>query len=102
MSPAKYDIRLLRVAEDDLTEIILYVASDRPNAATKLADRFDQKLVLLADNPFLGAMPTEVTLAHLGYRYLVLDNYLIFYVVEAQTIYIHRIVHGARDYTPLL
>lgn len=102
MNPTKYDIRLLRVAEDDLTEIILYVASDRPNAATRLAGRFEQRLLRLATNPFLGAVPGEGTLARLGYRYLLVDNYIIFYVVEAHIIYVHRIVHGARDYTQLL
>lgn len=101
MSPVRRDIRLLRVAEDDLTDIVLYVASERPDVAMRLTDRFYQKLELLADNPHLGAVPKEESLALLGYRYLVLENYLIFYVVEDEVIYIHRVVHGARDYTQL-
>ena len=102
MGRASYAIRLLRVAEDDLTEIVLYIAADRPSGATKIADRIEQKLKLLPDNPHLGSVPTDDSLALLGYRYLVADNYLIFYVIEDQTIYVHRIVHGARDYTQLL
>jgi toxin ParE1/3/4 len=102
MSQTKREVRLLRIAKDDLTEIISYIASDRPAAATNLIDRFDQKLSLLADNPHLGSAPKESSLTSLGYRYLVLDSYLVFYVIEAQTIYVHRIVHGARDYTVLL
>lgn len=102
MSRASHDVRLLRPAEDDLTENVLYVAADRREAAAKLADRFDQKLNLLATNPHLGAIPKEDSLVLLGYRYLVVENYLVFYVVEAQTIYVHRIIHGAIDYTPLI
>lgn len=102
MSQTNHEVRLLRIAEDDLTEIISYIASDQPTAAANLIDRFDHKLNLLADNPRLGSAPKESSLASLGYRYLVLDSYLIFYVMEAQTIYVHRIVHGARDYTALL
>jgi toxin ParE1/3/4 len=102
MGQTNHDVRLLRVAEDDLTDIVSYVAADRPAAATDLIDRFDRNLSLLADNPHLGAAPKEASLTSLGYRYLVLDNYLVFYIIEAQTIYIHRIVHGARDYTTLL
>jgi toxin ParE1/3/4 len=104
MQPTDYDVRLLRAAEDDVTEIILYVAADRPAAAAaaKLADRINHKLSLLASNPHLGGVPKEDSLALIGYRYLVLDNYLIFYLLEGQTIYIHRVAHGARDYEHLL
>lgn len=102
MSRASYEIRLLRVAEDDLTEVILYIAADRPAAAIEIADRIEKKVMLLADNPQLGSVPSDDNLVHLGYRYLVVDNYLIFYVIEGQIIFIHRVVHGARDYTQLL
>jgi toxin ParE1/3/4 len=102
MSHASYKIRFLRVAEDDFTEIILYIAADRPSAATKIADRIEQKLKLLSDNPHLGSVPTDDSFAQLGYRYLVVDSYLIFYVIEEEVIYVHRIAHGARDYTQLL
>lgn len=102
MSRTKYEVRLLRVAEDDLTEIVVYIAADRPSAAIKLTGKFNKKLGLLSDNSHLGSVPNEDSLAQLGYRYLVVDNYLIFYVIEAPVIYIHRIIHGARNYLQLL
>ncbi|HEY1646194.1 MAG TPA: type II toxin-antitoxin system RelE/ParE family toxin [Candidatus Saccharimonadales bacterium] len=102
MSPSKHDIRLLRLAEDDLTEIVVYIAADRPTTANKLIARFNKELLLLSDNPHLGRMPNEDSLVEIGYRYLTLDNYLIFYTIETPIIYIHRIVHGARNYTDLL
>ena len=102
MSSTKYEVRLLRLAEEDLTEIVMYVAADRPSAALKLADRFDKRLKLLADNASLGNVSHEASLRKLGYRYLVVENYLIFYIVEGETIYIHRILHGARNYINLL
>jgi toxin ParE1/3/4 len=102
MGQDKYEVRLLRTAEDDLTGIIIYIAADRLTAATKIADKFNKKLALLADNPHLGSVPNEDSLEQLGYRYLVVDNYLIFYILESPIIYIHRIIHGARNYTRLL
>jgi toxin ParE1/3/4 len=102
MSQTKHDIRLLRAAEDDLTEIVMYVAADRLKAARGLADKFSRKLALLSENPYLGSVPSEDGLVQMGYRYLTVDNYLIFYTIEAPVIYIHRIIHGARDYTRLL
>ncbi|MCL5113054.1 MAG: type II toxin-antitoxin system RelE/ParE family toxin [Patescibacteria group bacterium] len=102
MSNVQYEIRLLRLAEEDLTEIISYVAADRPSMAKKLLGRFNIKLSVLAISPHVGHLPNELSLNQLGYRYLVLDNYLIFYVIEGRMIYVHRIVHGARDYKNLL
>jgi toxin ParE1/3/4 len=98
---SEYDIRLLRVAEDDLTEIVAYVAADRPSAAEALASKIEKHLVLLSKHPHLGRVPKEEELARLGYRYLVVENYLIFYIVEGGTIFVHRILHGARDYLRL-
>jgi toxin ParE1/3/4 len=91
----------LRAAEDDFTEIISYVAAEKPDAAESLAKRIEHSLRLLATNPYLGRVPKDAALLDLGYRYLIVQNYLIFYVVEERTIFAHRIVHGARDFLGL-
>lgn len=102
MSPHKLTVKLLRIAEDDLVEIITFIAEDNAAAAEKLADKIETRLARLANHPALGKIPAEEELARLGYRYLVVDNYLVFYTVSAQTVLIHRIIHGARDYANLL
>ncbi|HAR44591.1 MAG: hypothetical protein A2X56_02080 [Nitrospirae bacterium GWC2_57_13] len=102
MSPHKRTVRLLGIAEDDLAGIITYIAEDNPSAAEKLAEKIEMRLARLADHPSLGRMPGEEELARLGYRFLVIDNYLVFYTVSAQVVLIHRIIHGARDYVNLL
>jgi toxin ParE1/3/4 len=91
----------LRAAEDDFTEIVCYVAAERPAAAESLAQRIERSLRLLGSNPYLGRVPKEEALVDLGYRYLVVQDYLIFYVVEDRTIFVHRILHGARDFLGL-
>jgi toxin ParE1/3/4 len=102
MSPHKASVRLLRIAEDDLTEIITFIAEDNIVAAQKFSDKIETQIARLVDHPFLGRIPSEEELARLGYRYLIIDNYLVFYTVSAQVILIHRIIHGARDYLNLL
>jgi toxin ParE1/3/4 len=102
MDPIKHEVKLLRLAEDDLTDIVVYIAADRPIAARKLIDKVNKTLSLLAHNPKLGSMPNEDSLAEMGYRYLTVENYLIFYMIDTPVIYIHRIIHGARNYTTLL
>ncbi|HWN98143.1 MAG TPA: type II toxin-antitoxin system RelE/ParE family toxin [Blastocatellia bacterium] len=101
MKRPEYTVRLLRVAEDDFIEIVSYVSAESPEAAEALAEKIERNLGLLATNPSLGRVPEDDALINLGYRYLVVQNYLIFYVVENRTIFIHRIIHGARDYIGL-
>jgi toxin ParE1/3/4 len=74
----------------------------RDQRPPKPAQRIEENLKLLAMNPYLGRVPNDPSLVDLGYRYLVVENYLIFYVREEGTIFVHRIIHGARDYRGLL
>jgi toxin ParE1/3/4 len=102
MKRPEYDIRFLRIAEDDLNEIINYIAADRVSAADILATKIEKNLQLLSKNPHLGRVPREDELSKMNYRYLVIDNYLLFYTIGEETILVHRILHGARDYLNLL
>jgi plasmid stabilization system protein ParE len=97
-----YEVRLLRIAENDLLEIVNYIAADRPSAADSLASKIEKNLILLSKHPHLGRIPGEEELTRMGYRYLVIDNYLLFYTLEEHAILVHRILHGARDYLQLL
>ncbi|MFA5806258.1 MAG: type II toxin-antitoxin system RelE/ParE family toxin [Melioribacteraceae bacterium] len=102
MPADKYQIRLLRVAEEDFTDIISFIASDNPTAAEAIANKIEKNLELLSNNPLLGKTPSDSDLKLLGYRYLIIENYLIFYTIEKRTILIHRMLHGARNYKSLL
>jgi toxin ParE1/3/4 len=94
----EYTIRLLRIAEADLSDIVLYIAADRPSAAERIGGKIEKNLKLLLENPYLGRSPNDRRLMELGYRYLVVEDYLIFYTIEEQDILVHRILHGARDH----
>jgi toxin ParE1/3/4 len=102
VSRSKYSVRLLRTAENDFSDIVSYIAADQPSAARVLAARIEKSLLHLSRNPRMGRIPDEADLARLGYRYLVIENYLVFYVVEGRSIQVHRILHGARHYLDLL
>lgn len=102
MSKTKYQIRFLKIAEEDFTEIVSYVAADNPNAANVLATKIEKNLELLSDNSKLGRIPRDEDIRNLGYRYLIVQNYIIFYSTEERTIIIHRILHSARNYKALL
>ena len=102
MSQIKFQVRLLKIAEEDFTEIISYIAADNINAANSLADKIEKNLELLSENPKLGRIPRDEEIRNLGYRYIIVQNYIIFYTIEGKSILVHRILHGARNYKTLL
>ena len=101
MSASRFAVRLLSVAEEDLSEAITFIAVDNPAAAMALAYKIEKSLYDLASHPCMGRVPDDSNLMQMGYRYLVVENYLVFYVVETRAVIIHRILHGARNYRDL-
>ena len=102
MPKNKYQIRFLKIAEEDFTEIISYIAVDNPKAANAITNKIEEELELLSKNPLLGRIPRDEEIRKLRYRYLIVQNHIIFYTIENKTIYIHRILHSARDYKSIL
>lgn len=102
MPADKFQVRLLKIAEEDFTEIIKFIADDNPSAAETTTIKIEKNLELLSDNPNLGRIPRDEEIKNLGYRFLIVQNYIVFYTVEDRTILIHRILHGARNYKLLL
>lgn len=97
-----YEIRYLTTAENDLVDILEYINKDNPTAAISQLEKLDKSVSHLASNPFLGIVPKDERLKKLGYRMLIVDKYLVFYVVKTKTVQIRRIIHGPRRYSFLL
>ena len=97
-----FEVRYLSTAVADLEDIFDYILQDNPSAAASMLEKFDAAISRLAGNPYLGVVPRDERLRRLGYRMLIIADYLVFYVVKPHTVQIRRILHGARDYRFLL
>ena len=97
-----FKIRYLSTAEEDLDDIFDYILRDKPSAALGLLEKTDRSISQLALNPEIGVIPKDDRLKKLGYRILIIDKYLAFYVVKTSTIQIRRVIHGARKYSFLI
>jgi len=97
-----FEIRYLTTAVSDLEDIFDYIARDKPAAAVSLLEQFDRNISKLADFPEMGMVPKDDRLKRIGYRILIIENYLVFYVIKFETVQIRRIIHGARQYGFLL
>lgn len=98
----QFRIRYLSTAQKDLDEIFDYILRDKPSAALSMLEKFDHTISQLSLNPELGVIPKDDRLKNLGYRMLIVEKYLVFYVVKPRSIQIRRIIHGARKYSFLL
>ena len=100
--PKKLKIEYLLIAESDLNEIFDYIFIDSPQSALKMLDLFDERISILAEFPFSGKEIGDKFLKKLGYHFLVIENYLVFYVIKEKSVEIRRILHGSRDFLFLL
>jgi toxin ParE1/3/4 len=98
------ELRVSPEAANDLQKIRQYISAqlDAPVAAQKLVSRILKSMRGLADFPESGPNLSSVLNIETDYRFQVCGNYLIFYRVEKQIVYIVRILYGKRNYLKLL
>ena len=87
---------MLPLAKIDLSEIIDYLSEYSLNTALGQYDRIVERIKTLSQFP-LSCEEFAVAEIRFKYRRLVVDNYLVFYVVYDDYIEIHRIVHSKRN-----
>jgi len=98
----KYALRYLPVAQDDLISIFDYIAQDSPNRALSFVEKLDKRIGLLEQHPLPGRVPRHPKLREYGYRVLIVESYLVFYIIRRKTIEVHRVVHGSRNLDHLI
>lgn len=98
----RYKVKIYPSAQQDLRDIVDYLNTLSPSAALRYYDKLTEEIASLSTMPERCPRPRDLALAAKGYRYLTVENYLIFYVVSGGTVQIRRILYGRRDYRALL
>jgi addiction module RelE/StbE family toxin len=98
----RYKVKIYPSAQQDLRDIVDYLNTLSPSAALRYYDKLTEEIASLSTMPERCPRPRDLALAAKGYRYLIVENYLIFYVVSGGTVQIRRILYGRRDYRALL
>ena len=86
-------------AREDLLSIGEFVAQRNHEAAFRLMERFREKFNLLVKFPHLGRERNDILL---GLRCLIVNEYLIFYQLNEDSIEIWRVRHSAQSLDDLL
>lgn len=101
-----YKILRTDKAEDQLRDIIYYIADDSGSidTALKYLDKLEDSINRLREFPYSGSIPRYSILKKQGYRVVIVKRHLIFYKVneENKNVIIYAIVDGRREYQNLI
>lgn len=97
-----YKIKIFPRAKQDMEEVIDYLNTLSPDVALKYYDLLVEEIAGLSQMPERCPRPKDLALAARGYRYLIVKNYLVFYVIAGDTVQICRILYARRNYKGLL
>lgn len=92
------------LAVEGLDGLSNYISNDlnNPIAAHNIVGKILHLAYKLSDFPELGVNLKTIDLKLAGYRYLIVDNYLIIYKLVAHEVHVLRILYARSDYVKLL
>ncbi len=103
---SKYQVFRTAKADEQITDIIRYVAADSgdPDIAIACLERMESEILRLEDFPYLGSVPRYAVLRQREYRYLISDRWLVFYKVreKERKVIIYAVLDARQDYLNLL
>jgi addiction module RelE/StbE family toxin len=98
----EFTLKLTPKAEDDLDDIFNYISTElkAENAAENLMEKIEHGIMRLKEFPLSGSRVLEEPLNLKGYRKLVIDNYIVFHIVDevGKMVIVMRVLYGASNY----
>ncbi|MPW24190.1 type II toxin-antitoxin system RelE/ParE family toxin [Alkalibaculum sp. M08DMB] len=102
----KYKMLRTDKAEEQLREIVFYIADDSGNIDIALGylDKIETAINRLQEFPESGSIPRYSTLKKQGYRVVIVERHLVFYKIieKDKLVIIYAIVDGRQEYRNLI
>lgn len=92
----KYEVNLTHLAQEDLEHIFYYIANDNLNSATNFIIELEKSVYSLEQVPNRNPLIPENEYFGTDYRHLIYKKYRIVCRVSENTVFILRIIHGAK------
>jgi plasmid stabilization system protein ParE len=94
--PTRHRVIYSKAAEADVDEIWTHIAADNPDNATRFIQRLEEHIQTLARFPQRCPSIPENATWGASYRHLIEGDYRVIFRIARKTVYIVRVVHGAR------
>jgi len=102
----QFNVYITEPAENDLIDIARYISSqlNAPKAALNTIRAIRTAISKLETNALIYPFVRDERLASLGYRFFMVKNYIIFFIVyeKDNTVDVDRVLHGRRDWQDIL
>jgi len=102
----KYRVDISEPAENDLRDIVRYISAqlDAPITALKMMDAIEAAIGGLMDMPQKYPPVTDERLANMGYRKLLVKNYIVFFAIDEKNkvVDVERVLYARRDWFRIL
>jgi len=102
----KYKVYVSEPAENDLRDIVRYISAQlaAPTSAMNMMNDISQAIENLAEMPQRFSPVTDERLRLLGYRKLIVKNYIVFYTIDepSMAVDVERILYARRDWLSII
>jgi plasmid stabilization system protein ParE len=90
--------------KDDVKQSVKYIKHtlQAPVAAERLKAEIKRTYKIIKDTPFIYPVVPNDYLASMGFRFTMVKNYMLFYIVEEKQINVIRFLYGHRDWINIL
>jgi len=99
----KYHVNMTQSAEDDLNEIIMFIAQRNPQTALKIMHKIKEKVYSLDHSPQRGAYVPELLARNIkDYRQLTEHPWKIIYKIDERIVNVLTIIDTRRNLQDIL
>ena len=102
---AKYTVIRTDTADSLIHKIILGIAEKfGAEVALEKLDELEGKIMLLADDPYIGTDPRYMILRRQGYKVLITEKNLVFYKIDEKemVVTVYAVVDQRQDYLNII
>lgn len=102
----KYNIEIENAAERDLYDVLSYITETlkEPALALRLYKSIKEQISKLSTMPARNRVVDDQPYASIGVRWLFVENYVVFYVIDETVLTVHviRVLYNRREWQSIL
>lgn len=103
MASKKYNVLWTEIAQNDLIEILEYIASDSLDNADKIFLIIKNESAKLENYPERGRLVPELEIHSIyNYRELIISPWRIVYRIDQKTVFIYAVIDGRRSFEDII
>lgn len=98
----KLKIKINPIAIKDIKDAKEYIKEENISAINNFSKRITDSIETLSEFPELGMELSKKIVLKTEYRYLIVDECIVFYKFNTEYLFVYRILNGKRDYMKIL